>query len=136
MKNSLLNFTLIFNLLITPAVFACTCMELDDDLQDYGQLYTGYFTEVTVHKGPAKKTPYYEITAHFEVTNRYKGSTKKILDLRTYFESRNCGMPIVVGVEYLVTLGKEPDNVISRCSHTGPLTSRNRELLQQFKAAP
>lgn len=136
MKNKLLSFTLILNLLIAPAVLACTCMKLDDDLQKYGQLYTGYFTKVTMHKGPAKKVPYYEITARFEVTNRYKGSTKKALDLHTYFESKNCGIPIVVGVEYLLALGKEPDNFISRCSHTKPLTSQDRELLQLFKASP
>ena len=43
MKNSLLTFTLLLNLLIAPAALACTCIGSGEDLQGYGELYTGYF---------------------------------------------------------------------------------------------
>jgi len=120
--------------LLTPLALACSCMAPNNDLGLYGQLYTGYFTEVKLHKGPNKKAPpYYEIEGKFEVAATYRGANVPLLTLRTYVASRNCGMPIVVGVEYLVALGSEDGNLLSRCSATGPLNIKLREQLQEIQ---
>jgi len=120
--------------LLTPLALACSCVEPNNDLSHYGQLHTGYFTEVKLHKGPSKKTPpYYEIEGKFEVTATYKGERVPLLTLRTYVASRNCGMPIVVGVEYLVALESEGASFLSRCSATGPLSTKLRDQLQAIQ---
>jgi len=121
---------LLASLLWAPLASACSCSATSADLNQYARLYTGYFTSVTLHQGPSKKTPpYYELHGELEVTATYQGEVIPVLKLRSYFSARNCGMPLTVGVEYLVALGPEGIR-LSRCSATGPLTQLLREQLQ------
>jgi len=98
---------LLFFLLISANIFACTCF--------HGKIEKRHYDSAElIIKGKVLKIAYSKISHEkiitFEVYKSYKGNSKGIIEIRTHRDGATCGLPVNNQDKWLLFVYKENNN--------------------------
>jgi hypothetical protein len=107
MKNAILILTLFFSMVS----YACDCDEtltIEKAFKQSEKVFTGKIISVRPHNSKMYKNgdetieEYSNVKVKIELTNSFKGSSKKTIELITGIGGGDCGYDFIVGEEYLI----------------------------------